>query len=240
MIMPATLIVLTAVAALLTILAPFGTGERLTFALRFAYWLAMTMSTYSAGFLTDALLKRRLPPAMALLFRIGALALATALAITPVITLINLIAFGYWPSLSEWPVLLAQFAAIALITTVIFQAVSWQTHAQSTKSDAPALLSRLPLDKRGPLVSLSSEDHYTRVRTDRGEELILIRLADAMAETEPTPGLRVHRSHWVATQQVHSVARKGDGAVLSMAKGDDIPVSRSHMQAIRDAGLMPR
>ena len=102
------------------------------------------------------------------------------------------------------------------------------------------VLSRLPLDKRGRLICLSSEDHYTRVRTDKGEELILIRLADAIAEAAPMAGLRVHRSHWVASAQVTSATRKGDGATLTLSQGDDIPVSRFHMTAIRDAGLLPR
>ncbi len=235
---PATAIVLVAVAALLAILSPFGTGERLTLPLRFAYWLVMAASTFSAGFLANVWLHHRLPRTLSLPRRVGAQALATALAITPIIILLNLASFGYWPSLTEWPVLLGQFAAIALITTVIFQALS--SGRSSPDARPPALLLRLPLDKRGALIALSAEDHYTRVHTTLGEELVLIRLADAIAEAAPTAGLRVHRSHWIATANVTSATRKGDGALLTMVNGSDIPVSRSHMTAIRDAGLLPR
>ena len=240
MVKPATAVILVGVAALLAILGPFDTGDRLTLGPRFAYWLVMAACTFSAGFLVNTggwpLLPTRWPAQV----RVVVLGLATGIVITPIITALNLVSFGFWPSASQWPALLAQFAAIALITTVIFQAVSDQIQPEGTTHTPPALLSRLPLDKRGSLISLSSEDHYTRVRTTLGEELLLIRLADAIAEATPTAGLRVHRSHWVATAQVTSATRKGDGAMLTMAKGDDIPVSRSHMTAIRDAGLLPR
>ena len=101
-------------------------------------------------------------------------------------------------------------------------------------------LGRLPLAKRGPLVSLSVEDHYVRIRTRQGEEMVLMRLADAVRETRGVVGLQVHRSHWVALDQVRGAARRGDGAVLTMSTGPDIPVSRANVAAIRDAGLLPR
>ena len=104
----------------------------------------------------------------------------------------------------------------------------------------PALLDRLPLDKRGALVSLSVEDHYVRVRTTRGEAMVLMRLGDAIREAAPVAGLRVHRSHWVAREAVRAVRREGDRAVLQMTAGGDIPASRSHIPALREAGLLPR
>lgn len=244
MIKPVTWVILAAFAALLAVLGPFNTGETLTLAPRLGYWLVMATCTFSAGFLVNTWAFERMPATWPAAVRIGVVGLATAIAITPIITVLNLITFGYWPSAAEWPTMLAQFGAIAMITTVIFQAVSSAVRQPDTaqppvQATAP-LMDRLPLEKRGALVALSSEDHYTRVRTDKGEELVLIRLADAIAEASPTQGLRVHRSHWVASARVTSAARKGDGAVLSMIKGDDIPVSRSHMTAIRDAGLLPR
>jgi DNA-binding LytR/AlgR family response regulator len=101
-------------------------------------------------------------------------------------------------------------------------------------------LDRLALAKRGTLIALSVEDHYVRVRTDRGEAMVLMRLSDAIGETAPVKGLRVHRSHWVALDAVVAAKRRGDGAILTMAAGPEIPVSRANVAAIRDAGLLPR
>jgi DNA-binding LytR/AlgR family response regulator len=102
------------------------------------------------------------------------------------------------------------------------------------------LLDRLPLDKRGPLVSISVEDHYVRVRTAQGEELLLMRLTDAIREVGASKGVQVHRSHWVALDAVRAARREGDRAILTMAHGPEIPVSRTNVPAIREAGLLPR
>ena len=93
---------------------------------------------------------------------------------------------------------------------------------------------------RGALVALSSEDHYTRIRTTRGEELVLIRLADAIREAEPVKGLQVHRSHWVALDHIAAARRDGDRAILRLSIGSDIPVSRANVARLREAGLLPR
>lgn len=243
---PVTWAVLAGAAALLTILAPFDTDLRLRAPLRLIYWLSMAIATYGAGLAVSLLLwprvQRRLP-------RVGvvlALGLATGAAITPVITAMNLVAFGYWPRLAEWPALLAQFFAIALIVTAVIQALQGHLSASApavsgpAARTAPALLERLSLEKRGALKALSAEDHYTLVQTTRGAELVLIRLSDAIAESAPVQGLQVHRSHWVALSAVAGVRRNGDGAILALRDGGEVPVSRRYMPDIRAAGLMPR
>ncbi len=61
----------------------------------------------------------------------------------------------------------------------------------------PAILSRLPVDRRGPLVALSAEDHYVRVTTAAGETLVLMRLGDAMREAADVPAFRsTGRTGW--------------------------------------------
>ena len=52
----------------------------------------------------------------------------------------------------------------------------------------------LTMEKRALLLVLSVEDHYVRVRTTKGDELILMRLTDAIIETDPVPGVRAHGS----------------------------------------------
>lgn len=67
-----------------------------------------------------------------------------------------------------------------------------------------------------------------------------MRLGDAIREAAPEPGLQVHRSHWVAIAAVTAARREGDRAVLSLSHGGDIPASRSHIPALKEAGLLPR
>ena len=160
-----------------------------------------------------------------------------------VVAAINYASFENWMSPNEAPAFLTKVFGIAAIITVlieIFGRTQRAAAAGTAQSPRPAvILSRMPLEKRGPLVALSVEDHYVRVRTTKGEEMILMRLADAIAETGDTAGLQVHRSHWVALDQVRGVRREGDRAILSMAHGPDIPASRSNIAALKEAGLLP-
>lgn len=241
---PVPLLILAAVAALLAIVGPFETGIHLPPVPRFAYWLVMAGVTYSLGLLSNIYLLRALPEALATSLRVAIAGIVAGLAITPVVVGLNFLTFDTLPAGGEWPGLLARFFAISVIISVIFHAVSAvqpdQPPPPQPHTPQPPLLDRLPLHKRGALVALSSEDHYTRIRTTRGAQLVLIRLSDAIREAEPAPGLRVHRSHWVALDQVTAARRDGDRAILTVTGGGDIPVSRANIPAIKDAGLLPR
>lgn len=113
------------------------------------------------------------------------------------------------------------------------KSVSSETPAQAGR----ALLDKLPVHLRhASLLSLSSEDHYLRVRTDRGEALILMRLSDAVAACEALDGARTHRSWWVARAAVKD-ATKGDGrGTLVLSDGTEAPVSRTYYPKLKEAG----
>ncbi|MCB1383384.1 MAG: LytTR family transcriptional regulator DNA-binding domain-containing protein [Notoacmeibacter sp.] len=100
----------------------------------------------------------------------------------------------------------------------------------------PALLDRLPGSKRGPLIRLEVQDHYVLVVTAKGREMLLMRLADAIRETEPVDGLQVHRSHWVARDGVADVIRetgKNGRTLLRTTDGAEIPVSRGNVAGVK-------
>ena len=78
-----------------------------------------------------------------------------------------------------------------------------------------------------------------RVATSTGTDLILMRLSDAMDETGDVAGMQVHRSHWVATGEVTAARRDGARAILTLSDGRDIPVSRTYVPAVKEAGLLP-
>lgn len=101
----------------------------------------------------------------------------------------------------------------------------------------PRFLERLPPRLRGAeLWAVEAQDHYLRLHTSRGQDLILMRLADALAELEGLDGAQTHRSWWVARLAVRDV-RRGDGrAVLTLPDGTSAPVSRSFAPGLRAAG----
>ncbi|MDF2232138.1 LytTR family DNA-binding domain-containing protein [Albimonas sp. CAU 1670] len=110
--------------------------------------------------------------------------------------------------------------------------------APSPAAFAPRLMERLSPARRGALLRLSMQDHYVEVATDRGAELVLMRLGDAIAECDPVEGLQVHRSHWVARAAVVNARRDGDRAILRLSNGERIPVSRGRVPALREAGWL--
>ncbi|MAL87678.1 MAG: hypothetical protein CL683_02125 [Brevundimonas sp.] len=127
--------------------------------------------------------------------------------------------------------------AMSAINVFITRARTVQTH-EAAAGQAPArFLDRLPSRLRGArLIAVQSEDHYLRLHTDRGSDLILMRLADALSELEGLEGAQTHRSWWVARDAVRDVAR-GDGrATLTLDGGLSVPVSRRHARALRAAG----
>lgn len=101
----------------------------------------------------------------------------------------------------------------------------------------PAFTDRLPVRLRSAeLYAIESEDHYLRVHTSAGQEMILMRLADAVRELTGVEGLQTHRSWWVARQGLADVV-KGDGRlVLKLKSGAEAPVSRTYAKAVKDAG----
>lgn len=234
-----TLSGLAGAVALLVLAGPFGTLESLTLAARAGYWGIVVISTYATGTAIDIWLRPRLA-ARGRAIRLAGVAMATACAVTGLVSVLNGVLLGLWPQDDGMMPIIASIFLVAAIASLLLQLQGQATAPAAFVETQPILMDRLPLDKRGPLVALSVEDHYVRIRTTRGETMLLMRLADAIRETAPTPGLQVHRSHWIAIDAVRAVRREGDRAILTMTTGRDIPASRSHMTALRDAGLLPR
>lgn len=99
----------------------------------------------------------------------------------------------------------------------------------------PPLVERLPPELRGPLVCLQMEDHYVRVHTMRGSALLLMRLTDAIAGTQPVAGRQVHRSWWVSDQAVEAYERAGRVGVLLLSNGCRVPVSQRYLAEVEAA-----
>ncbi|MFJ6025289.1 LytTR family DNA-binding domain-containing protein [Brevundimonas sp. NPDC092305] len=123
------------------------------------------------------------------------------------------------------------------LLNVFLQRKPVQTHAALVGAPAARFPDRLPLKLKGAAIrAVESEDHYLRVHTDRGSDLILMRLSDALTELEGLEGAQTHRSWWVARDAVRGVDR-GDGrATLTLDGGLQVPVSRRYARALREAG----
>jgi len=102
----------------------------------------------------------------------------------------------------------------------------------------PRLVARLPPELRGPVLRVSGRDHYVDVVTETGTGSLLLRFSDALAELDGAAGIRVHRSHWVATHAVTRGARDGARVVLHLVQGDPVPVSRTYLADVEERGWL--
>ncbi len=112
------------------------------------------------------------------------------------------------------------------------------TQEDGARTFVPELLQRLPPDKRGELVSISACDHYVRVVTTRGHSMLLMRLRDAIGETNPLPGIQTHRSHWVALEAIQSLKCHRGRYQITTTANDTLAVSRTSLPRLRKAGLL--
>lgn len=235
-----TLTILAAVCLILAIIGPFGTGEMQSFGPALGYWTAIVFGSYGLGTLFNQVLKDSIPVRnkTVCLCIIGVL---IGIPTTFWVAALNKIALG-----ASAPDMRGIAASIVIISVIVNLLLGHFLPEQETARtdlpviEAPAILDRIPLEKRGKLVALHVEDHYVRVITEHGEEMILMRLADAIRETTPSVGDQVHRSYWAAWDQVASVKKKSTSAILTMKTGHEIPVSRSNLSKLKEAGLLPR
>ena len=234
MVLPVRLASLLGASVVLAMMGPFGTEEAMRLVPRFGYWLCIVMVCYSIGYACHEIAARQ---ASRLIARILIAAPSTALGVLLFILLLNGLTIGFWANGIDLALIAGNVFVISSIITIVFHIAD---HAQHETVVPPPILERLPYNLRDQLVAISVEDHYVRVYTTKGNEMILMRLSDAIKEVGTTTGLQVHRSHWVALDAVAAVKRKGNGAVLSMSNEIEVPVSRSNMPAIQNAGLLKK
>ena len=170
-------------------------------------------------------------------------AIAAALMTPPM----TLVVWGSTQFVPHGSAALAQLPGYLGVTFVMCQSMTLFAVFMSLRAQPPApaaasptpprFLERLPLKLRGgELWAVESEDHYLRLHTSKGQDLILLRLADAVAELEGIEGMQVHRSWWVARGAIED-ARRGDGrATLTLKDGSEVPVSRTYAKALREKG----
>ncbi|WP_416832921.1 MAG: LytTR family DNA-binding domain-containing protein [Erythrobacter sp.] len=98
------------------------------------------------------------------------------------------------------------------------------------------LIDQLPGELGSDVIALEMEDHYVRVHTALGSELVLMRLRDAMAYLSDVEGRQVHRSWWVARLAVEDIKREGRNVRLVLSGGLEAPVARAQVSELKTAG----
>ena len=237
------LAMLLAIGLLMGFLGPFA-SERAPLVGRYVYWMICMVGGGVIGVVADALLSRRMASTW---WRVAVVSVAT----TPLVSLLVLTtehllmggAFGWRGYLrlvlwQVWPILLAVMTVRALVWRRPPARVETRTVVAPPLPEAEAAFRRRLSAKRreARLIAVEAHDHYLKVHTDAGSELITLRFADALDELARAHGWRVHRSWWVAADAVRDVRwRRGVGE-MRLAGDLVAPVSRTYAPVLKDAG----
>ncbi|MDB5483711.1 MAG: response regulator receiver protein [Caulobacteraceae bacterium] len=235
-----TLLAVILVGGVLALSGAFGTAQ-LPLVARLAYWLPLVVLGAFLGHFGG----RRIIPRpwweTRPITAVGFMTLLIGLPMTVVASVgDNLIRRGRLGLWYVWDVLPACLATTAVLTALAFlvqRRSAGETHEAPKGAPPPRFLTRLPAKLAGAdLWAIEAEDHYLRLHTSKGDDLILMRLADALAELEGIEGARTHRSWWVARDAVVSAERAEGRATLFLAGGLKAPVSRAYVKPLREAG----
>lgn len=230
--------VLCGLAAFLTFTGVYNAVETLPFWLGWCYWMLTLLVGCLAAFLAIATLRKMKAHIFA---QIAASMVVSTAAVTSVIVLLQYLS-GHVVPWSFIPFLFGQVLVISvLIFTIGFiseRALLGKTETEAeTRNPTKHFLENLPIKYReAELYAISSEDHYLRVYTNKGEELILMRLADAVHNLKDANGLQTHRSWWVAEAGLSDVTKENGQTKLVLKSGITVPVSRTYQAAVKAAG----
>lgn len=240
--------IMLAIGLLFGLIGPFGTYEMPT-GTRMAFWIGSSLIGY-AIFRPFLIVSRWVSETLGVP-QIMSGGLALVIAALPLTFLIALFFADFdaaralgWPRLAS---LYFQVWVLGFVINTIF--VLTMTRAgQVPDAESPdaglaadSVLhptesndqpNRLPMTL-GKIHALKGEDHYVRVIGEGGEQLVLMRLRDAIADLGSAEGVQVHRSWWVATAGVAKVTRAGRTAEIVLKNGTTVPVSREMVPKLR-------
>lgn len=223
----------------MALIAPFQT-HLVPLQIRLLYWVGLMVlgSVWGHGmaawiFRLPGLAERRWLAASLLTLAIG-------LPYTVVVWALTGASFEHSPQLKNLPYYFGPVMLVSAAMTAIAMLANQtppQTHAAKPGAAPAKFLDRLPLKLKGAEVwAVEAEDHYLRIHTDRGSDLILMRLSDAVSELEGLEGAQTHRSWWVARSAVVGAKRNDGRAVFTLKNGVEVPVSRTWAKVLRAKG----
>jgi len=243
-----------AVIVILTVMGPFGTLASQGFAQRLVYWGTITLVTFpvamSGAIYFGALIHQLgFPEALSRLMG----GVIGGIPIGLLVLLINRYVAGFDTSSSEDLARLTGYtvvisAAIAILYYVV-ESRPQQTSSGEPVAAKPSVPSALQNQDKSPdiaflkrlskalgkdIISLQAQDHYVKVTTTRGSEMILLRLTDAERELEALEGGRVHRSWWLARKHVSALKRENEKWIAVLSNGNEVPVSRTFSKKVRN------
>lgn len=233
------LLLLTGLGLVMAELGPYRTLDSPQL-LRTAYWLIAVIGSGLVGIAADKVLGPRI---RGFWLRIA----AVSLVITPPVTLFIYALNASMLDLPRRPWLLPQLGwqvLVVMLLVMTLRALAWRRIVETRTIVMPPLPEaernfrlRLSAKRRSArLIAIEAEDHYVRVHTDSGSELLAMRFSEAIDELAQAYGYRLHRSWWAAAEAIEAVRWNRGTGEARLAGGILAPVSRNYAAALKEAG----
>lgn len=234
------------IGLVLGLFGPFGTFAMPT-GPRIAYWLFFVLAGY-AVFRPLIVVGRWLSETLSIPQIVG-VGLALVVAALPVTLLVASLLSGFdlgaalrWNGLPQlyFQVWLIGFLVNALLSLLFRTRADLPVENVSSVIPSQGKASARLEDRLsagfGTPLALKSEDHYVRAIGSQREELILIRLRDAIEEMGAVPGMQVHRSWWVSQAAMGQMHRTNRQWFIALPRGHEVPVAREKMTDLKKSG----
>ncbi len=234
-----------AIGAMFGFAGPFGSYPAFSTTERYTFWLGLV----GLGYVCNAVVARAAMPnqrfaSMPAAARVAAIALAAAIPMTFVTSwTLGQVQPGRVIGPSQLPLLFVAVASVQLVHSIAMAMVSERGRRDRDGREeppkgphVPAFMLRVPLHLGRELIAVEGHDHYLRVHTRLGSDLILCRLSDALGELADVDGLQVHRSWWIAANAVIGIERDGARTFVLLERGLRVPVARKYLAAVRESG----
>ena len=174
-------------------------------------------------------------------FLLRVLAIGLSIAVTILLMTVELHLLKYTPLLPKQPDPFFEFlffiskpvlaaSALVLMSQLIpiqqqIKAYQLQALQALKQSSNPQELDNLIANF--PVQHVQAHDHYLEISCDEQRFFVRGRMQDALAQLINCDGLQVHRSHWVARQNIRRIQRQGRDIKLLLLDNTVIPVARS-------------
>lgn len=227
---------------------PFGSFFNDGLAVRIGYWTAVLVIS---GAVFGAAIRWAWPrmPRRRVPLRFW-LPMLIVVASGPTAVISRIIAVVLWPGIRQrvgWIEWYGQALLIGAVYVALYALLRMRTSAAATRTSAaatradegdPGFARTLPAGLGRDLICLQMEDHYVRVHTTRGSQLVLMSLSQAVSGLKGVEGLQTHRSWWVARAAIVGVVEDGRNLRLALSGGLTAPVSRGRVANLRAAGWL--
>ena len=224
------------IGVVMAILGPFGSSERTLFE-RLVYWLGCIVGGGMIGIAIDEPVRR-----MTDNFWVRLAAVSTLMT-PPVTVLVWFMNHGLAGTRLTWINLVSPVFEVFVVcfAAILVRQLVWARPvvvAAVTDVDPAAVFRRRLSARRreAELIAVEAEDHYLRVHTDAGEELITARFGDALNELAAVRGFRTHRSWWVAAGAIEDVRWLRGRGEARLKCGLVVPISRNQAAPLKAAG----